>query len=209
MRDPTDGLLADWGRRSWVGDSLKHSSSDIEVVDSLLNPAPNRKGGNWLSALRGPMLPVENPLVRASEGLIKIDFRRLRNVLVHIPHETVTATYSTPCIGRGASRGSGRGGDDCKRESSGVVDFGLGEGTSTCTKCGCLCGRGEMSIRSFSGPGDDDGRGGVVTLSVFHISISSTPPVCFPCLPRPSIVPKRFEVKSDRRGVGNCGLQAE
>jgi len=26
-------------------------------------------------------------------------------------------------------------------------------------------------------------------------------------LPRPSIVPKRFDVKSDRRGVGNWGLQ--
>lgn len=42
-----------------------------------------------------------------------------------------------------------------------------------------------MSIRSFNGPGEEDGRGGVVTHS------------------RPSIVPNRFEVKSDRRGVGN------
>jgi hypothetical protein len=31
--------------------------------------------------------------------------------------------------------------------------------------------------------------------------------VCMPHLPRPSIVPKRFDVKRDRRGVGNWGLQ--
>jgi hypothetical protein len=43
----TDGLLADCGRRSWGGDSMKHSPKDIEVeFDSLLLPAPNRKGGN-------------------------------------------------------------------------------------------------------------------------------------------------------------------
>jgi len=49
-----DGLLADCGLRSWTGDSIKHSSRDIEVeVDSLLLPAPKRKGGNTLSALRG------------------------------------------------------------------------------------------------------------------------------------------------------------
>jgi hypothetical protein len=77
IRDEAEGLLADWGRRSWVGDSLKHSSSDIDVVDNLLSPAPKRKGGNWLSALRGPKDPVEKPLVRASVGRIRIDFRRL------------------------------------------------------------------------------------------------------------------------------------
>lgn len=43
----TDGLLADCGRRSWGGDSMKHSPKDIDVVvDNLLLPAPKRKGGN-------------------------------------------------------------------------------------------------------------------------------------------------------------------
>ena len=68
-------------------------------------------------------------------------------------------------MGFGASRTAGRGGDDGNIGSSGVKVFGLGDATSTCTKCGCLCGRGEMSIRSFIGPGEDDGRGGVVTHS--------------------------------------------
>lgn len=77
ISDEAEGLLADWGRRSWIGESPKHSSSDIDVVDSLLSPAPNRNGGSWLSALRGPMFPVEYPLVRASIGRIKLDFRRL------------------------------------------------------------------------------------------------------------------------------------
>lgn len=47
-----EGLLADCGRRSWGGDSMKHSSRGIEVeVESLLHPAPNLNGGNWLSVL--------------------------------------------------------------------------------------------------------------------------------------------------------------
>jgi hypothetical protein len=36
---------------------------------------------------------------------------------------------------------------------------------SVCAKKGVLCGRGEMSMHSFNGPGDDDGRGGVVVFS--------------------------------------------
>jgi hypothetical protein len=37
-----DGLLADCGRLSGGGDSMKHSPRDMEVeVDSLLLPAPN------------------------------------------------------------------------------------------------------------------------------------------------------------------------
>lgn len=42
-----EGLFADCGRRSCGGESPKHSPNDIEVVvDSLLLPAPNRKGGH-------------------------------------------------------------------------------------------------------------------------------------------------------------------
>lgn len=48
----------DAGRRSRGGDSMKHSSKDIDVdVDNLLLPAPKRKGGNWLSTFcRGRVL---------------------------------------------------------------------------------------------------------------------------------------------------------
>jgi hypothetical protein len=73
--------------------------------------------------------------------------------------------YSTPFMGLGASKTAGRGGDDCIAVSSSTADLGVGDETSTCTKCGCLCGSGEISIRSFIGPGEDDGRGGVVTHS--------------------------------------------
>jgi hypothetical protein len=76
-----DGLFADCGLRSWTGDSLKHSSRDIEVdVDNLLLPAPKRKGGNALSALRVCKLLVVNPFVLAREGRTKIDFRRLSKI---------------------------------------------------------------------------------------------------------------------------------
>lgn len=71
-------------------------------------------------------------------------------------------------MGRGASTGTGRGGEDCMIDPSSVADFGLGDETSICAQCGCLCGRGEISIRSFIGPGEDDGRGGVVTLSAIY-----------------------------------------
>jgi hypothetical protein len=35
---------------------------------------------------------------------------------------------------------------------------------SICAK-GVLCGSGEMSMRSFNGPGEDEGSGGVVAFS--------------------------------------------
>ncbi len=72
--------------------------------------------------------------------------------------------YSTPCEGLGASKNDGRGGEDGMTSSSGVCP-GVGDCTSICAKYGCLWGRGEMSIRSFNGPGEEDGRGGVVTHS--------------------------------------------
>jgi hypothetical protein len=73
----TEGLLADCGRRSWGGDSMKHSPSDIDVeLDSLLLPAPKRKGGNcvcWGSAA------VENAFVLAMDGRAKMAFRFLKS----------------------------------------------------------------------------------------------------------------------------------
>jgi hypothetical protein len=60
-----------------------------------------------------------------------------------------------------------------------------------------------MSILSSNGPGEDDGIGGVVTQSAHQLASCPTVYVCFVNLPRPSIVPKRFDVNNDRRGVGN------
>jgi hypothetical protein len=61
-------------------------------------------------------------------------------------------------------------------------------------------------MHSFMGPGEDEGRGGVVVFSAgcqyLSNSLSS-----LPHLRRPSMVPKRLAVKSDRRGVGSWGLQ--
>lgn len=74
-------------------------------------------------------------------------------------------TYSIPLIGLEASKGAGRGGEDCIVTSSSGVDFGVGDWTSICAKYGCLCGRGDMSIRSCKGPGEDDSKGGVVAHS--------------------------------------------
>ena len=67
-----------------------------------------------------------------------------------------------------------------------------------------MWGSGDISIDSFPGPGEEDGRGGVVTHSVLYQQ--------WPCqssmitIPRPLGVPKRFEENKDRRGVGNWGL---
>jgi hypothetical protein len=72
-----DGLLADCGRRSCGGDSIKHSPSDIDVdVDNLLLPAPKRKGGNC-SGLRDGKEPVEKPFALVRDGRSNIDFLRL------------------------------------------------------------------------------------------------------------------------------------
>lgn len=65
---------------------------------------------------------------------------------------------------------------------SGVVS------TWVVTMKGALWGSGDISIESFPGPGEEEGSGGVLARS------------------RPLSVPNRFEEKSDRRGVGNCGL---
>lgn len=61
---------------SWGGDSMKHSPSDIEVdVDSLLLPAPKRKGGNCISGRdRCGTAPAECPFVLDNPGRSKMDF---------------------------------------------------------------------------------------------------------------------------------------
>jgi hypothetical protein len=74
----------------------------------------------------------------------------------------------TPFEGFGASRNAGRSGDDGIVMSSVRVWPGVGDWTSICAKYGCLCGSGEISIRSFIGPGEEDGRGGVVTHSAHY-----------------------------------------
>ena len=67
-----------------------------------------------------------------------------------------------PPVGLGAS--IGLGGDDAISMSSSGVGWGVGDWTWICaTWYGCLWGRGETSIRSCIGPGEEDGRGGVVT----------------------------------------------
>ena len=44
---------------------------------------------------------------------------------------------------------------------------GVGESISTLKlENGALCGSGDMSIESLPGPGDEDGRGGVVVCSM-------------------------------------------
>jgi hypothetical protein len=58
-------------------------------------------------------------------------------------------------------------------DPSSVADLGLGVEISICAQRGCLCGRGEISMRSFIGPGEEDGRGGVVTLSINYINTFS------------------------------------
>ena len=70
-----EGLFADCGRRSCGGESPKHSPNDIDVeVESLLLPAPNRKGGQVFSEFLTGMELVEYPFVRVRPGRMRIDF---------------------------------------------------------------------------------------------------------------------------------------
>lgn len=45
-----------------------------------------------------------------------------------------------------------------------------GVSTSVVTTKGALCGRGDISIDSLQGPGEEDGGGGVVVKSSKHIN---------------------------------------
>ena len=91
----------------------------------------------------------EEPLVRERDGRNNTFFRR-----------------SAP-KGFGASNKLGRLGDDPMVVSSIGVPAGVGDAISICEeKYGCLWGRGEISILSFNGPGEEEGNGGVVTESI-------------------------------------------
>jgi hypothetical protein len=76
-------------------------------VDNLLLPAPKRKGGNALSALRVYMLLVAKPFVRVREGRPKIDFRRLLKLVYDVEWNVqfilLNATSGSRCF-----YGSGR-----------------------------------------------------------------------------------------------------
>lgn len=78
-------------------------------------------------------------------------------------------TYSGTGSGLGASRrvwramGAGESSIISSLSMSTGVERGVGEVTSIWLQKGALCGRGDMSISSLSWPGEDDGRGGVVT----------------------------------------------
>lgn len=50
--------------------------------------------------------------------------------------------------------------------SSTGVETGVGDATSICKEYAALWGRGDISISSVMGPGDDDGNGGVVMESI-------------------------------------------
>jgi hypothetical protein len=58
-------------------------------------------------------------------------------------------------------------GEDIIIEESADATSGVGGWTvnSAVAMKGALCGKGDMSIESFPGPGEDDGRGGVVMFS--------------------------------------------
>lgn len=80
---------------------------------------------------------------------------------------------------------------------------GVYPGVGDCiVKNGILWGRGDISMLLFMGPGEEDGRGGVVAHSIYGQNLN--PNQKYACdLPRPSNVPNRLDVKRDRRGVGN------
>lgn len=90
------------------------------------------------------------------------------------------------------------------------VNIGVGDATSTCMQKGILCGRGDTSMSSVVGPGDDEGRGGVVTKSGPRSALRcaiETRVVLGGDLRLLSIPLIMLAVKSARRGVGKWGLR--
>lgn len=101
-------------------------------VDSLLLPAPKRKGGSWLS-LEGMEL-VENPLARVRDGRSRMDFLRLVALLVIVRIQCEGPAYSM-AVGGGASKDiESPGGDDAMVISTLGGGPGVGESMSMCTR---------------------------------------------------------------------------
>lgn len=91
--------------------------------------------------------------------------------------------------------------------SSSRISPGVGEVISIDVQQAPFWGRGEMSIKSLTGTGDEvAGRGGVVMYSSRLVSKLRLG-LCRYCLPRPPMDAMRFEDwNRARRGVGKCGL---
>lgn len=60
-------------------------------------------------------------------------------------------------------------GESRTMDSSPGVDVGVGEQARIILQEGVLCGRGETSMCSSIGAGEDGGSGGVVTKSSMHV----------------------------------------
>lgn len=78
-----------------------------------------------------------------------------------------------------------------------------------------LCGKGDISMTSIAGAGEDDGSGGVVIVSSIYVWYEHNPSSTYQAimlhrlLPRPLPCPSAFEENKDRRCVTNCGLFLE
>lgn len=84
--------------------------------------------------------------------------------------------------------------------SAGGVWLGVGESTTKLEKNGCLCGSGEMSMRSSRGPGDEEGIGGVVTFPRQHKYLQ----VRQYCVLRTSTIHCSHQVRGEQ-GTSWCG----
>ena len=139
------------------GDSAKASDKDNDdAVGGFVKLDPNLKGGSedsWLD-LRGTSL-VLKPFVLDNTG-------RSGPVFL-LSGGSMSFDGSTVRLDGG---GDGRESMD---ESAGV-NSGIGDCRliSNEDPKGALCGKGDMSIESMLGPGDEEGTGGVVTPPKYH-----------------------------------------
>lgn len=74
------------------------------------------------------------------------------------------------------------------------------------TKVGFLCGRGDISITSIAGAGEDDGRGGVVIMSSIYLISGISLTIDWSISPYALAWPSMLAVNKDRRGVASWGL---
>lgn len=160
MSDGSGGF-ADCGRFSGDGEEVRPSVTANKGVGSGRSGAKLKDGGRVspIAELRVTAV-VENPFLRV--GLDNDDFLRLEKSSnleyrrrFKITHAGMHAG-NRPGLSASPSRSSVT---ESPPDPTGVVTVVRG-------MKGALCGSGDISMGSFPGPGEDDGIGGVVELSV-------------------------------------------
>ena len=155
------GEFADCGRFSGDGEEVRPSVTANKGVGLGRSGTKLRDGGRVspMAELRVTAV-VENPFLRV--GLDTDGFLRLEQ------SSNLAYTSQSRFTHAGMHAGSREGLFACESCSSVTESLPVPTGVVPVVRGmkGALCGSGDISMGSFAGPGEDDGIGGVVELSV-------------------------------------------